>query len=143
VGLPLDALGIESNKARTLRLTDRLLSNVWPTMFGYQFIVVATPVRASGPHPDEDRDGQEHDADDTCQGGSLVVVPVNSMLAGDKPRERVDRHGKVNDRINQGNDAQNGTHRANDPSGGTRHVTHLQGSNSTPPRGLYPRQRVD
>jgi len=46
VGLPLDALGIESNKARTLRLTDRLLSNVWPTMFGYQFIVVATPVRA-------------------------------------------------------------------------------------------------
>jgi 2-polyprenyl-3-methyl-5-hydroxy-6-metoxy-1,4-benzoquinol methylase len=46
VGLPLDALGIESNKARTLRLTDRLLSNVWPTMFGYQFIVEATPVRA-------------------------------------------------------------------------------------------------
>jgi hypothetical protein len=46
VGLPLDALGIESNKARTLRLADRLLSNVWPTMFGYQFIVEATPVRA-------------------------------------------------------------------------------------------------
>jgi 2-polyprenyl-3-methyl-5-hydroxy-6-metoxy-1,4-benzoquinol methylase len=46
VGLPLDALGIESTKARALRLTDRLLSNVWPTMFGYQFIVEATPVRA-------------------------------------------------------------------------------------------------
>jgi glycosyltransferase involved in cell wall biosynthesis len=46
VGLPLDALGIESNKAKTLRLVDRLLSNVWPTMFGYQFIVEATPVRA-------------------------------------------------------------------------------------------------
>ena len=45
VGLPLDALGIESNKAKTLRLADRLLSNVWPTMFGYQFIVEATPVR--------------------------------------------------------------------------------------------------
>ena len=46
VGLPLDALGIESNKARTLRLIDRLLSNVWPTMFGYQFIVESTPIRA-------------------------------------------------------------------------------------------------
>ena len=46
VGLPLDALGIDTNKARTLRLADRLLSNVWPTMFGYQFIVEATPVRA-------------------------------------------------------------------------------------------------
>ncbi len=46
VGLPLDALGIESNKARTLRLIDRLLSNVWPTLFGYQFIVETTPVRA-------------------------------------------------------------------------------------------------
>ena len=23
---------------------DRLLSNLWPTMFGYQFIVEATPV---------------------------------------------------------------------------------------------------
>ena len=45
VGLPLDALGIESNKAKTLRLADRLLSNVWPTMFGYQFIVEATPMR--------------------------------------------------------------------------------------------------
>jgi glycosyltransferase involved in cell wall biosynthesis len=46
VGLPLDALGIESTRSRALRLTDRLLSNVWPTMFGYQFIVEATPVRA-------------------------------------------------------------------------------------------------
>ena len=46
VGLPLDALGIESNKARTLRLIDRLLSNVWPTMFGYQFIVESMPIRA-------------------------------------------------------------------------------------------------
>jgi hypothetical protein len=46
VGLPLDALGIESNKAKTVRLVDRLLSNVWPTMFGYQFIVEARPVRA-------------------------------------------------------------------------------------------------
>jgi glycosyltransferase involved in cell wall biosynthesis/ubiquinone/menaquinone biosynthesis C-methylase UbiE len=45
VGLPLDALGIEGT-ARSLRLVDRLLSNLWPTMFGYQFIVEATPVRS-------------------------------------------------------------------------------------------------
>ncbi len=46
IGLPLDALGVESTRARTVRLTDRLLSNLWPTMFAYQFIVEATPVRA-------------------------------------------------------------------------------------------------
>lgn len=45
VGLPLDALGVEGTKARTIRLADRLLSNLWPTMFGYQFIVEASPVR--------------------------------------------------------------------------------------------------
>jgi hypothetical protein len=45
VGLPLDALGVESTGARAVRLVDRLLSNFWPTMFGYQFIVEATPVR--------------------------------------------------------------------------------------------------
>ena len=33
IGLPLDALGVESTRARTVRLTDRLLSNLWPTMF--------------------------------------------------------------------------------------------------------------
>jgi hypothetical protein len=26
-------------------LADRILTNLWPTMFGYQFIVEATPVR--------------------------------------------------------------------------------------------------
>jgi 2-polyprenyl-3-methyl-5-hydroxy-6-metoxy-1,4-benzoquinol methylase len=45
VGLPLDALGVDGTKARTIRLADHLLSNLWPTMFGYQFIVEATPVR--------------------------------------------------------------------------------------------------
>jgi hypothetical protein len=47
VGLPLDALGVEGTRARTVRLADRLLSNLWPTMFGYQFIVEATPVRSA------------------------------------------------------------------------------------------------
>ena len=46
LGLPLDALGVDSTKGRTLRLADRLLSGMWPTMFGYQFLVEATPVRA-------------------------------------------------------------------------------------------------
>ncbi len=43
VGLPLDALGMEGTKANMLRLVDRLLLDLWPTMFGYQFIVEATP----------------------------------------------------------------------------------------------------
>ena len=46
VGLPLDALGVAGAKARTVRLLDNVLSNLWPTMFGYQFIVEATPVKA-------------------------------------------------------------------------------------------------
>jgi 2-polyprenyl-3-methyl-5-hydroxy-6-metoxy-1,4-benzoquinol methylase len=45
VGLPLDALGVESTRARSIRLADRVLSDVWPTMFGYQFIIESTPVR--------------------------------------------------------------------------------------------------
>ena len=45
VGLPLDALGMEGGKAHALRLVDRLLLDLWPTMFGYQFIVESTPVR--------------------------------------------------------------------------------------------------
>jgi hypothetical protein len=45
VGLPLDALGVDGTKARTFRLADRLLSNLWPTMFAYQFIVEATPAK--------------------------------------------------------------------------------------------------
>jgi glycosyltransferase involved in cell wall biosynthesis len=43
VGLPLDALGVEGEKSRLLRLVDHLLLSLWPTLFGYQFIVEATP----------------------------------------------------------------------------------------------------
>jgi hypothetical protein len=43
VGLPLDALGLEGAKAHTVRLVDDFLVTLWPTMFGYQFIVEATP----------------------------------------------------------------------------------------------------
>ncbi len=43
VGLPLDALGVEGGRARLLRLVDNMFSTLWPTMFGYQFIVEATP----------------------------------------------------------------------------------------------------
>jgi glycosyltransferase involved in cell wall biosynthesis/ubiquinone/menaquinone biosynthesis C-methylase UbiE len=43
VGLPLDALGMEGPAARAVRLTDRLLVDLWPTLFGYQFIIEATP----------------------------------------------------------------------------------------------------
>ena len=43
VGLPLDALGMDGTKAKLLRLADRVLVDLWPTMFGYQFIIEATP----------------------------------------------------------------------------------------------------
>jgi glycosyltransferase involved in cell wall biosynthesis len=45
VGLPLDALGVDGARGRSVRLMDRLLSNLWPTMFGYQFLVEAVPTR--------------------------------------------------------------------------------------------------
>jgi len=45
IGLPLDALGIEGTKARLVRLADHVLVTLWPTMFGYQFILEATPNR--------------------------------------------------------------------------------------------------
>ncbi len=43
VGLPLDALGLEGAGGRIVRLLDHFLVTLWPTMFGYQFIVEATP----------------------------------------------------------------------------------------------------
>jgi SAM-dependent methyltransferase len=43
VGLPLDALEVGGAKARWLRLVDHFLLAAWPTMFGYQFIIEATP----------------------------------------------------------------------------------------------------
>jgi predicted TPR repeat methyltransferase len=45
VGLPLDAIGIEGTKGHIVRLLDSFLVSLWPTMFGYQFIVEATPNR--------------------------------------------------------------------------------------------------
>lgn len=43
VGLPLDVLGADGTKTNLLRLIDHLLLALWPTMFGYQFIIEATP----------------------------------------------------------------------------------------------------
>jgi glycosyltransferase involved in cell wall biosynthesis len=43
VGLPLDVLGVDQGKTNWLRLVDHVSLAVWPTMFAYQFIVVATP----------------------------------------------------------------------------------------------------
>ncbi len=45
VGLPLDALGLEGTTGRLVRLADHFLITLWPTMFGYQFIIEATPNR--------------------------------------------------------------------------------------------------
>lgn len=46
VGLPLDALGVEGTKAHLVRLLDQGLVTAWPTLFGYQFILEATPIRS-------------------------------------------------------------------------------------------------
>jgi glycosyltransferase involved in cell wall biosynthesis len=43
VGLPLDALGVASTGGRIVRMLDHLLLAIWPTLFGYQFIVEAQP----------------------------------------------------------------------------------------------------
>ena len=43
VGLPLDALGVEEAEGYWLRMANLALLNAWPTMFGYQFILEATP----------------------------------------------------------------------------------------------------
>ncbi len=43
VGLPLDALGLEGARGHWLRLLDHLSLSLWPTMFGYQFIIEAVP----------------------------------------------------------------------------------------------------
>ncbi len=43
VGLPLDALGLEGTRGKLVRLADSLLLSLWPTLFGYQFIVEAVP----------------------------------------------------------------------------------------------------
>jgi glycosyltransferase involved in cell wall biosynthesis len=43
VGLPFDALGLEGSGASLLRLIDHAAVSAWPTFFGYQFIVHATP----------------------------------------------------------------------------------------------------
>jgi hypothetical protein len=34
---------VEGTKAKVIRLIDRLSLDLWPTMFGYQFIVEASP----------------------------------------------------------------------------------------------------
>jgi glycosyltransferase involved in cell wall biosynthesis len=46
VGLPLDALGMESGAGRWVRLLDSISLSLWPTMFGYQFILEAEPDRS-------------------------------------------------------------------------------------------------
>ncbi len=43
VGLPLDALGVDSGTSKLVRLADHFLLGLWPTLFGYQFIIEAAP----------------------------------------------------------------------------------------------------
>jgi hypothetical protein len=43
VGLPFDAFTTESSRPRWLGILDHFLLALWPTMFGYQFIIEVTP----------------------------------------------------------------------------------------------------
>jgi 2-polyprenyl-3-methyl-5-hydroxy-6-metoxy-1,4-benzoquinol methylase len=43
VGLPFDAFTTESSRPRWLGIVDHFLLALWPTMFGYQFIIEVTP----------------------------------------------------------------------------------------------------
>ena len=43
VGLPLDALDVKGAGGRVMRALDHLFLTVWPTMFGYQFILELAP----------------------------------------------------------------------------------------------------
>jgi len=45
VGLPLDALGAEGRRGRWMRALDHVALAIWPTMFGYQFILELEPDR--------------------------------------------------------------------------------------------------
>ena len=45
VGLPVDAVGIGGTTAHLVRLLDQFVLTVWPTLFGYQFILEVTPSR--------------------------------------------------------------------------------------------------
>jgi glycosyltransferase involved in cell wall biosynthesis len=51
VGLPFDVLGLGGSGVRLLRFVDRVALSAWPTLFGYQFIVQATPGSPSRPIP--------------------------------------------------------------------------------------------
>jgi glycosyltransferase involved in cell wall biosynthesis len=69
VGLPLDAVGIEARRGRWLRALDSVALKLWPTMFGYQFILEAEP--ESGQHRDE------HDTEEGAgEGGERALRPL-------------------------------------------------------------------
>ena len=47
VGLPLDALGLQGVSSKVVRLVDQVVLSLWPTLFGYQFIIEASPAGRS------------------------------------------------------------------------------------------------
>jgi hypothetical protein len=52
IGLPFDVVGVAPRRGRWLRRLDSLSLALWPTMFGYQFVLEVEP--RSGEH------GHEH-----------------------------------------------------------------------------------
>jgi 2-polyprenyl-3-methyl-5-hydroxy-6-metoxy-1,4-benzoquinol methylase len=56
VGLPLDAVGIDARRGRWLRFLDSIVLSLWPTMFGYQFILEVRPEQPGPATSDEHRD---------------------------------------------------------------------------------------
>jgi hypothetical protein len=64
VGLPFDVVGVKAGRGRLLRAVDRLALSLWPTMFGYQFILEAEPESADhrGEHRAVEGQGEGRDA---------------------------------------------------------------------------------
>jgi glycosyltransferase involved in cell wall biosynthesis len=60
VGLPFDVVGVQAGRGRVLRALDSVSLSVWPTLFGYQFILEAEP---SSDH-DSEHGQEEHRRED-------------------------------------------------------------------------------
>jgi SAM-dependent methyltransferase len=75
VGLPFDVVGVEAGRGRWLRRLDSLALSVWPTLFGYQFILEA---ERSRDHDDEG--GQE---ERRGEGGERPAGPLAGQRGGE------------------------------------------------------------
>jgi SAM-dependent methyltransferase len=80
VGLPLDVVGVEGGRARWLRLLDSIALSVWPTMFGYQFILEVEPEAEASASADHHHEGRQEVA--AGEGGDGPARPLAGQRGG-------------------------------------------------------------